>query len=248
LEQQQQAAEQGSEPPRLASMIAIPQEDLSEKTKSIIRVSLAEGQKGVSEVVVESDVGEPSVLRDDGLSEDDKAGDGVFSGLSFVNLKAEQEQQHRIASFSDKYGDKLVTATFDGRELVSQTPMRALPDELFKPFNSIPLQPLGISFAIDSARSLLIRHSSVVTDPTRTYNPCANTGNAAGVWTFNHLMTEMANQPATGITPVTFTRRWLRHWEVNQTVNFWTVPARANVLSKIINPWPKLVSVRRAPS
>lgn len=241
LEQQQQAAEQGEvSRPQLASLTAIPQEELHDRSRTLLEATLVPGQKGVTEVVVDSDTGEPSVLRDDGLSGDLKAGDGVFSGLSVVNFKDEIAHNQRIAEFSARFGDELVKATFDGREVVKQEPLRAQPAELFKPFNRIPLEPLGISFAIDPARSLLIRHSSVVNDPIRTYNPCTNTGNTAGVWTFNHLMTEMANQPATGITPATFTRRWLKHWEANQNVNFWNVPARPAMLTKIINPWPKL--------
>ena len=47
----------------------------------------------------------------------------------------------------------------------------------------------------------MIRDPAVVTDPTRTWDPCTNAGNANGVWTFNHLMTQMANQPRSGIDP-----------------------------------------------
>ncbi len=242
LAQQQQRQEEEPEVkvPRLASLTAIAQEELHERSRTLLQATLAPGQRDVTELLLDSDVGEPAVLRDDGKEGDAKAGDGVFSGLGFVNFKAELEQNSRIAEFSQRHGDKLVKGTFDGRELVKQVPLRPRPPEIFKPFTPIPLEPLGISFAIDTTRSLLIRHPSVVNDPTRTYDPCSNTGNPNGVWTFNHLMTEMANQPLTGITPEAFTRRWLRHWEVAQTVNFWTVPARPNMVPRIITPWPKL--------
>ncbi|HLL05474.1 MAG TPA: choice-of-anchor X domain-containing protein [Myxococcaceae bacterium] len=242
LEQQQQRQEEVPEVnvPRLASLTAIAQEELHERSRTLLQATLAPGQKEVTELRLDSDVGEPALLRDDGREGDEKAGDGVFSGLGFVNFKAEIQQNERVAEFSARFGDKLVKGTFDGRELVRQEPLRPLPRDIFKPFNPIPLQPVGISFAIDSARSLLVRHSSVVNDVTRTYDPCTNTGNPNGVWTFNHLMTEMANQPVTGISPSTFTRRWLKHWESTQSVNFWNVPARANMVPKIITPWPKL--------
>lgn len=87
-------------------------------------------------------------------------------------------------------------------------------------------------------RVLIIRNTAVVQDPNRTYNPCTNTGNPAGVWTFNHLMTEMANQKASGIDPADFVRAWLNHWVANQSINSDNVPSRAQMQS-IINQWPK---------
>jgi len=50
-------------------------------------------------------------------------------------------------------------------------------------------------------------------------------------------MTEMANQPLTRITPSTFTLQWLKTWQNNQTINTFTVPARPNISTTIINPW-----------
>src|SRR5215207_1394536 len=57
-------------------------------------------------------------------------------------------------------------------------------------------------------RSLMIVHREVVEDATRTTN--------LGAWTFGHLMTQMANQSATGIDPSTFVLRWLEHWKTPQ--------------------------------
>jgi len=243
LEQQQQRQEEVPEVnvPRLASLTAIAQEELHERSRTLLQATLAPGQKEVTELRLDSDVGEPALLRDDGREGDEKAGDGVFSGLGFVNFKAEIQQNERVAEFSARFGDKLVKGTFDGRELVRQEPLRPLPRDIFKPFNPIPLQPVGISFAIDSARSLLVRHSSVVNDVTRTYDPCTNTGNPNGVWTFNHLMTEMANQPATGVLPADFTEAWLnQHWNFDQTINTWLVPKRTAMQTQILTPWPRV--------
>jgi len=86
-------------------------------------------------------------------------------------------------------------------------------------------------------RVLFIRDPAVVQDPTRTWNPCTG-GNPNGVWTFNHLMTEMANQPATGINPSTFVEQWLSTWTQNPgpTINGTTVSTR-NQMQKIIDQW-----------
>jgi hypothetical protein len=88
-------------------------------------------------------------------------------------------------------------------------------------------------------RVLMIRDVGVVTDPTRTYDPCTDTGNPAGVWTFNHLMTEMANPAASGINPADFVRAWLENWlNTGLTVNGDAAPARP-LIQNLINLWPK---------
>ena len=70
--------------------------------------------------------------------------------------------------------------------------------------------------------------------------PCTGAGNPNGAWTFNHLMTQMANQPASGIDPAIFVENWLAHWQANQTINGHLVPNRnAAVTNLILNPWPK---------
>lgn len=88
-------------------------------------------------------------------------------------------------------------------------------------------------------RVLMITNTSVIADPARTWNPCNNTGTANGVWTFNHLMTQMANQPATGIDPSDFVQAWLNEWLVSPTINNDPIPARVR-MNHIINQWPKL--------
>lgn len=85
-------------------------------------------------------------------------------------------------------------------------------------------------------RVMMIRHLSVVQDPARTYDPCTDTGNPDGAWAFKHLMTEMANQSASGIAPEDFVRTWLDHWLTNQNVNGDSVPSRTQ-MSQIIANW-----------
>jgi len=102
----------------------------------------------------------------------------------------------------------------------------------------IPLISFGIADAIDAEKSLLIRDLSVVEDPSRTFNICTGNGNPNGVWTFKHLVTEMANTAKTGITPEAFVRMWLSQWETSQNINGWPVPDRnAGIRNSIIIPW-----------
>ncbi len=85
-------------------------------------------------------------------------------------------------------------------------------------------------------RSLMITDVSVVTDPARTWDPCTSTGTAMGQWTFGHLMTEMANEPASGINASFMTEEWLKQWGTAQTVNTFNVPARA-AMASLIADW-----------
>lgn len=88
-------------------------------------------------------------------------------------------------------------------------------------------------------RVLMIRDVSVVTDPTRTYDPCTDTGNPNGAWTFNHLVTEMANPAASGIDPADFVQKWLENWlDTGLAPNNDPILARPR-MQNILNLWPK---------
>ena len=96
-------------------------------------------------------------------------------------------------------------------------------------------------------RVLMIRDPGVVTDPVRTFNPCAHflnglpVGNPNGRWTFKHLVTEMANQAAarsvSGISPQFFVEEWLKSWVNDDTINADDVPNRAARMNAIISAW-----------
>src|SRR5262249_60005712 len=94
----------------------------------------------------------------------------------------------------------------------------------FVPEEIIPIPfPGWFALLIDPMRSLMITDVSVVEDPSRTYNPCNNTGTPMGPWTFGKLMTEMANEPATGINPSDFVLHWLQQWTTDLPINGFTV-------------------------
>ena len=89
-------------------------------------------------------------------------------------------------------------------------------------------------------RSLMVTSTAVVEDPTRTFDACTGAGNPNGAWTFNRMMTNMANQPATGVNPSDFVENWLRTWGTSTTVNTFPVNQRAQVISQVLNGWPRL--------
>lgn len=226
--------------PRIQSMDVVAQDDvLGSRTRSLVRVRLAQNQQSlVTEVPVVSDTGKAVVLRDQGKDGDEQAGDGVFSAFAEVDLEAHRKNQDRItAAQRQQPNEPLTFAVFNNRELVEERPVVALSSDVFRPRAPIPMTPVGLLSDVKPANSLVITHPNVVNDPTRTYDPCSNSGNPNGVWTFNHLMTEMAS---TFVTPSALTQQWLLQWNANQTLNGWTVPARTQVVTRILNPWPKV--------
>lgn len=107
-----------------------------------------------------------------------------------------------------------------------------------KPGQFVPLKPIGTYYGVSPQKSLVITDVRVVEDPSRTFNPCTNKGTPLGAWTFGRLMTEMANQPLTGITPPSFVRKWLDKWMADQTTaNGWTAAKRQQIKQLVIDPW-----------
>jgi hypothetical protein len=86
----------------------------------------------------------------------------------------------------------------------------------------------------------MITTPSVVEDPARTWEPCTGAGPPMGAWTFGKLMTEMANQPATGRDPSDFVEHWVSQWKSTLTINGHSVPDRAVGAQALLDMWPKL--------
>jgi hypothetical protein len=116
-------------------------------------------------------------------------------------------------------------------------------DPAFPEGEKVPLYPFTGSPRRDGkALKALIERSLMITCPAVVDDPRARAG---GVWSFGHLMTQLANETNTGITPDAFVRHWLGHWQKDQTVNDITVSARRGAdgqigINKIIlDPWPR---------
>lgn len=227
-------------------------------------------ESGTADFITIGDLSHQVILRDDGDGGDNKAGDGLFTGLATVNVNdLAARGDTDAATFGSRSSGE--TPVFQDRALVGTE--KPLPFD-FRAFDA------GASVRLDQAvafvepesgtssqtgtnpvsgasssglvsasaaafvpgtnvfqeRVLIIRGLPVVTDATRTFNPCNNTGANSGVWTFNHLMTEMANPAASGIDPSVFAENWLKHWASAQTINADGVPARVQI-NQLIARW-----------
>ena len=174
------------------------------------------------------------LLNDDGVFPDDKAGDGIFTTQLNINASDLDLLNKAISATIDKEPQLSI---FTGRELVGTRPQQLFNSRAFSQGLAAPIFPFTPSVLINPANSLLITDLGVVEDATRTFNPCTNTGNPNGLWTFGHLITEMANQPSTGVSPSIFVRKWLMNWLVTQSVNGDSVALRSLIQSSIITPW-----------
>jgi hypothetical protein len=78
---------------------------------------------------------------------------------------------------------------------------------------------------IERSAELVITALSVVEDPVRTA--------PGGAWHFGTLMRAMAGDQ----DPSTLVRQWLRTWTTAQTINGLTVPARTQMMTRVLGPW-----------
>jgi hypothetical protein len=213
---------------------------------------------GTRAFITLGDLGHQVILRDDGQQGDATSGDGVFTGIGMIHdadlqARAQADQAAlqagagSIPRFTGRSisGQKLQTA-FDYAGFQAGKAVRF--DRAVVRLSSAPSPTLassrGFVKAVNSTnppsqfaeRVLMIRDVGVVTDPGRTIDPCTGFGNPNGVWTFGHLMTEMANQTASGIDPSLFTENWLKNWVINQNINSFPVPSRPQ-MQAIIDQW-----------
>ncbi|MEW6353698.1 MAG: choice-of-anchor X domain-containing protein [Pseudomonadota bacterium] len=176
------------------------------------------------------------LLNDNGRAGDEKANDGVFSAITHFDFEEFAAQQKARAQLARKVRSVPV---FAGRQFVGKRKLEVIDPRVIRAGARIDLSKLlGIAAAVAPEKELMITATSVVEDPTRTFDVCTRAGTPMGQWTFGHLMEAMANQADTGIDPRDFTREWLAKWEADQAVNGFTVPKRLSIQNRVINPWP----------
>lgn len=183
------------------------------------------------------------VLRDDGKEFDKIAGDGIFTAKIFADVENFRKTAFAINKQVQKNGPQVL---FSNREITSlQNCSFGTFDEKMLDGNqatSIANLIGGSNNLIDSVRAncIFITELPVVEDPSRTWNPCSQTGNLDGPWTFKTMMknlTQTSETPPTDIEISDFVLTWLHTWESPRIINGDTVPARPLITDKVINPW-----------
>jgi hypothetical protein len=177
------------------------------------------------------------VLRDDGVSPDEKKGDGVYTGVVMIDmarLKNIQEEQNR------QKGEAIPVTLFQGRIITGTQRVEVLDLNRFFDGEILRLHfPLfwttAAIFNAVLANSVTVNATSVVEDPTRTYDPCSNAGTKMGPWTFGFLMAQLANTPSTGVSPSRFVMNWLLTYTKKQSVNKDSLDIRPKMAAFIHN-------------
>ena len=205
---------------------------------AILRIQFPNNERAGKAFNLRMNDGVKLLFQDDGKRGDEQPDDGVLSSPINVNFADIEANRNRILGVHRALNADLTVPQFNGRLLVGEKPIQFTdPDTLVIDDGTGSGEAFATALNIDPARSLLITHTSVIEDPTRTFNPCTDVGTRMGKWTFGYLMTQMANQTQTGIDPRVFTRQWLAHWEAQQTINGFAVPGRPSVRNKVIIPW-----------
>ena len=190
-------------------------------------------------------------LRDDGVFPDDVAKDQKYSTLisqdphTFKQVYQNKLDKIRKRGFQINYTGHL------GRVLGADE-FKTLDIKMFDQFEEVLLNPniinepeCEVNTEIDKPKSLWIADLRVVEDPARTYNIVEGTGNPIGVWTFGHLMKNMAGGLDQESSPeqVEKVRDFLKTWVIGEqasySLNDFTTNSRSSSswFRFIIRPW-----------
>lgn len=160
---------------------------------------------------------------------------------AFVRLEPEEiaKRQETESLFSKTELPSQTRIVFEGRTPVAVTTGIAFDLDAFKggglvALGACPIQPL--STLARWQESLMITDPAIVRDPKRTNDSCdPGADNPDGVWTFKHLMAEMAI--GSGLSTHDFVLSWLKNWLTDVTVNGDVLPARTQMFDQVIRPW-----------
>ena len=182
--------------------------------------------------------GRAFVLRDDGTGFDREAGDGVFAGEVDANFESEQRIAESLVANSRNKAAKLV---FNGRTPASS----ASPLRIDTNITATRIPLIGTSFSVDVEQdhSLFITDLNVVEDFDLAIDPCNPPAPSltdpnpldSHKWSFGHLMSEMSGP----MDARDFTMNMFISWTGDQTINGDVVNERDNILTNVLNVWPR---------
>lgn len=209
----------------------------SEQGNALLDIRYAADQ-GLPETIVLK-VGD----RDATLSRDPKNADRYTAIIDF-DFDAFVEEQRQRKKLVD---NKDTVANFSGREFLGRSPVVYIdPDRLIEMIDHelVIHVPIGIgaqpASAVFPEHALMVTDPSVVDDPARTFDACTGLGNPNGAWTFNKLMTDMANQPNYGTDPALMVEEWLQSWNSVSDVNSFPVGGSHTEITSLLAHWPRL--------
>lgn len=178
-------------------------------------------------------------FHDDGNGPDLIPEDRIYSAYIREDIENFLSTVQALEDALDQAGSYTHFTGHIGQEI---TDLPEFDETAFQNFEEVELRSSLINGAdclteLKKENSLFITDLSIVEDGARTYNIVANTGNYDGVWTFGHMMKNMANTSVTGVSVKNFMKSWVKKWTESITVNGQTIPEREKIVQYLIEPW-----------
>jgi len=186
------------------------------------------------------------IFRDDGQGDDKVAGDGYFTSKIFASVNEFRQIAVQMNDEFKRSGGKRIR--FVNRAMVVDPDAEESFDvQSFDNSEAVSLTSLSGGGSHNKLLDSLQKNSEFITavgvmeDPSRTWNPCKQTGTLNGAWSFKTIMKNLASTDSKNLaddaTISDFVKSWLHHWEKDQTLNKDKVGARKLVDDKILDPW-----------
>lgn len=184
------------------------------------------------------------IFRDDGKGFDEIAGDGYYTARVAASITAFKNEATNI--YRQMLANKGRLSRFENRSMVSETSLPSLNLEKLDVGSAISIASLNrpsFNVLVDTVmkNSLFLTDSAVVEDPTRTWNPCTQTGNLNGSWTFKTLFQQLASKDPEHIADdeqtSEFVKYWLSLFLKDRVINSDTVLARPKLQELLLEPW-----------
>lgn len=191
--------------------------------------------------------GDHILLFDNGQGKDAVAGDGIFTGLAFIDFASNQAQDQEILDrINNLTNPQLVE--FNGRTVSERKVFPQVSSDFERDLQEVTLSDGTTAVIVDNqlhqagilpgvveeGNALMITDTRVVAHPSFTYDPCNTdgTGNDAdpnAAWSFKTLMSGLNNPSKTGLTDEQFTINWLNNWLSDSTINGFTLTQRRGI-------------------
>lgn len=185
------------------------------------------------------------VFKDDGKGYDKKAGDGLYTTKINADVNDFRNNVIRMSNEMKQNGykpyrfvNRSIVYNADGAENFDANKFDRGEAVSISGIEGVTANQL-IQALLE--HSIFITDLEVVEDPSRTWDPCMQTGNIDGPWTFKTLFKNLASADtahiATDAQVSDFVKSWLGTWITDKIINGDTVKARTLVKNKILTPW-----------
>ncbi|WP_422380744.1 hypothetical protein [Marinicellulosiphila megalodicopiae] len=188
------------------------------------------------------------LLFDDGIGKDKEAGDGIFTGLFFEDVKDALATDSKTLELINRI-EKPISFEFSSRSVLTKKVFPQMDSVVEKQLKEVTLADGTTAIIVDNSlhsggilpgvvneeNALIINDVDVIADPAFTYDACNSDGtgndiNPNAPWSFKTLMSQLNASSNTGLTDQEFIVNWLENWLQTNSVNGFSIAARKGVV------------------